>query len=179
MREGSIIPVQNSNTKQPAFPLLTTKDTQINPIEIHILPNCTHSNAVCHAQGVYFNDDGETLNTTAYNRYQWQYTQDKGVNASTLEFSIPNKQIADKNSNKDGSINANDHWYSIQIYNAKAYGFDVDYSVTATKDDGTVLTLSDATYIAQTDRLVIDKLHSSEPEISLAELSKVVFTRKA
>lgn len=83
-------------------------------------------------------------------------------------------------SNHDGSINANDHFYAIQIYNAAAWGLNSDYTVVATKDDGTIVALQDATYSVDYDRLVYDRdIHTTESEISLSQLSKVVFTRKA
>jgi len=68
--------------------------------------------------GVYHNDDGETQNTTFYNRYQWRYTQSNTNGAQTLTFDFVNKQ----GGNNGAHINANDWLYAIQIYNAYSLG---------------------------------------------------------
>jgi len=49
LREGSIIPIQNNDWRNPRFPAKSTRELQNGPIEIHILPNCTHSLGLCHA----------------------------------------------------------------------------------------------------------------------------------
>jgi len=135
LKEGSIIPIQNSDNRNQRFKALTTRDLQNNPIEVHILPNCTDTTTDCIATGIYHNDDGETLNTTAYNRYQWMYTQPQGINPATLTFSIPNKQTVGEH------INANDWFYAVQIYNAAAWGLNTAYSVALHTEDGSIINM--------------------------------------
>ena len=170
MREGSVVPMQDNKVIKAH----STKETQEHATQIHILPNCTDTATDCVAQGIYYNDDGETLNTTDSNLYQLQYTQAQGANPTTLTLKNAIKQVARR-------INANDDLDGIQIYNANAYGFTAStYSVTATLDDGSTVILSDTTYVQQTDRLVYAfGAATNEKSVSLVDLAQVVFTKKA
>jgi len=80
-----------------------------------------------------------------------------------------------------GAINANDYIGGIEIYNAAEFGLNntAGYSVEATLDDGSKLTLANAVYDAITDRLVYAIGHSAENEVALPDLDTLVFTRES
>lgn len=161
LKEGSIIPFQDNHVLQTT----KTADLQMNPVDFHILPDCFSSGTVCTAEGVYFNDDGETLNTTAFNRYHISFTMDQPTTLkdgtkqqlTSMWFKITNKQIGDLRTN-DGVINANDHLSGLQIYNAAATGLNSakGYSVSFAVDGGGTSALMDANYDATTDRLIFE-----------------------
>lgn len=125
---------------------------------------------------MYYNDDGETLDTLDFNQYHFTYSQSKDANATTLTLTNANKQITTA-----GRINANDDLDGISIYNAIAYGFDsADYSVTATMDDDSKVVLSDATYVQSSDRLVYNWASTDgSAKVSLPLLASIEFVRKA
>lgn len=125
---------------------------------------------------MYFNDDGETLNATDFNQYHVQYSQPQGQIPSTMTLSITNKQ-------KTRLINANDNLDGVSIYFASRSGWEETtstYTVVATLDDGSTVTLSDTTYVPMTDRLVYSfGKAANEKSVSLFDLEKIVFTKKA
>lgn len=56
---------------------MSTSQLQMEPVVFHILPDCWTNNngGNCVAGGLYFNDDGETLDNTDFNKYLFNYTQ--------------------------------------------------------------------------------------------------------
>jgi len=172
LRQGSIIPFQD----QYAIKALATAQLQDHPTTFHILPDCWEVNTGgnCIASGRYSNDDGETLNKTESNQYLFKYLQPEGQDPASLTFTVINKQHI-------GAINGNDYIGGIEIYNAAEWGMNntAGYSVEATLDDGSKLTLASAVYDAVTDRLVYAIGHSSENEVALPDLDTLVFTRES
>jgi len=171
LREGSIIPFQDAK----ALAATSVAELQTFPVELHILANCTE-NSACTAQGVYFNDDGETLDAADFNQYGIMYTQPQGQLPSSMTLSIPNKQ-------KTRHINANDDLTSVSIYFASRSGWadsTSTYSVVASLDDNTTVVLSDTKYVPMTDRLVYSFGNAAgEKKVSLFDLKNIIFTKKA
>jgi len=137
---------------------MNTEQLQAHPVTLHILPDCweTNTNGMCVAGGIYFNDDGLTLDKTQFNMYQINYTHPEvqaGEFPSTLTMKVINKHVANPKTNK-GAINANDFLGGVEIYNSAEWLMNVPYSVEATLDDGSKLPLTDAIYDKTTDRLV-------------------------
>jgi len=146
LRQGSIIPMQDNKDIQAH----NTVELQQEAVELHIHADCSDTSSPCTAQGVYYNDDGETLDPMAFNQYHLQYSQAQGASGNTLTLTNANKNVSPA-----GRINANDDLDGISIYRASTYGFNTnDFEVTATLDDNSTVQLSDAKYVAQTDRLV-------------------------
>jgi len=152
LKQGSIIPFQRQVNGE--IKAMNTADLQLVPVTFHILPDCweTNTGGRCVAQGLYFNDDGETVNATNFNRYQFSYDQreidlsNKTDAPETLTFRLVNKQIGDINNRSGGTINANDWLGGLEIYNAAEWRMTTKYRVTATTDDGETIKLSTATY---------------------------------
>jgi len=180
LRMGSIIPFQDQY--DAATKAMSTEELQEKPVQLHILPDCweTNTNNMCVAGGLYFNDDGVTLDENNFNRFLFNYTQPEGQNPSTLTLKVTNKQVATPKVN-GGVINANDHLGGIEIYNAAEWGMNntSGYQVEATEDDGTKLDLGLANYDVTTDRLIYIVGHSAYDEVRLPLLDELVFTRNA
>jgi len=122
LKAGGIIPLQNNFVKI-AF---TTVELQFEPIELHIVPDCSVANKDCSATGEYFNDDGETLHKTAFNLYNFSYQQAQGLTPAKLTLT------SDYKNDYGFKINQNDVVDGIQIYQAALYGLDKGtYEVTA------------------------------------------------
>ena len=78
---------------------------------------------------------------------------------------------------KHAAINANDHFGSLEIYNAKAYGLDTGaYSVVATVNDQPK-PLADAVYHPPSDRLVAGA--TAGDVVDLTQVTAITLTRKA
>jgi len=152
---------------------MNTEQLQEHPVTLHILPDCweTNTNGQCVAGGIYYNDDGLTLNKTQFNMYQINYTHPEvqaGEFPKELIMKIVNKHVANPDA-FHGAINANDYLGGVEIYNAAEWLMNVPYKVTATRIDGSILFLTDAIYDKTTDRLVYtNDQHGSDDEISLA-----------
>lgn len=171
LREGSIIPIQD-NKQVGAHTII---ELQSEPVDLHILPNCTDTTSPCTAQGLYYNDDGETLNTTEFNQYHIQYSQPQGQTPATLTLTIANKQQHQR-------INANDDLGGVEVYYGTGFGWTTTtvYTVTATLDDGSSVQLSDATYVEKTDRVVYNYgAATGEKSVSLYDLATLTFQKKA
>jgi len=95
LEQGGIIPIQDNKS----FKFATTKELQSESVELHIHADCSDSSKDCTAQGVYYNDDGETLDATDFNMYHFKYNQAQGVNPSTLTLKNTKQVSRDINKN--------------------------------------------------------------------------------
>jgi len=80
----------------------------------------------------------------------------------------------------DYIVNSNDDMQSIEIYNAQAMGISTtSYTTEATMDDGSLVTLANATYDTTSDRLVFVNDATAVPHLWLPQVKSITFTAAA
>jgi len=167
LRDGYIVPLQDAKTLKA----MTSKDLQDHPVDLHINPACD-ANA-CSAKGSYLNDDGVTTDVDHQrNIYDLTLTG----KASDVTLGITNETVAETETK--GHINMNDVIGTVQIYNAKAQGFDGDSTVKITMwGDAKAPTAADAKYDSTLDRLVWTA-PTKDDALYMADVASIEFTKK-
>lgn len=163
---------------------MTTAYLQQNQTDFHIVPSCNATK--CAASGTYINDDGVTLDTSQRNTYTLAYEHDVATPPTSMTVTI-------KTSGLQAKINANDLLNKIEIYDATAFGMDlnagVTYSVSVNFNAATKKSpqsLGNAAWVDRGDKLEIlapnhfaAAASSSAPApIDLTEVDTIVFTKQ-